>query len=132
MFGAVSLFLLENTFRRVGLGFGAAWPKTDNCPDEDSRGESPSVESKRRLLKDLANRINKKESQKLHQPIATQSGWPIICSTGTGFMTRCEHCMISPFSLCSLACKRRLHLLKKAKRLVHWLQVTSILSERRE
>lgn len=72
------------------------------------------------------------EFRNRHQPIATESGWPTICSTGTGFITRCEHCMIRPFSLCSLACKRRLHLLKKANRLVHWLQVTSILSERRE
>lgn len=46
MFCAVSFFLLENIFRGVGLGFGAAWPKADNCPDEDIRGESPSVEPK--------------------------------------------------------------------------------------
>ncbi|TNN63801.1 hypothetical protein EYF80_026003 [Liparis tanakae] len=64
-------------------------------------------------------------------PMGAMSCWPIICSTVTGLMTRCEHCMTRPRSLCSRACSSRLHLLKNASRLAQWLHVTSMRSDRR-
>lgn len=70
------------------------------------------------------------DEEESRPPIGVMSCCPIICSTVTGLMTRCEHCMTSPRSLCSLACSSRLHLLKKASLFAQWLQVTSMRSDR--